>query len=82
VELEEVGEANRAVSEEKNNEFKVMTFGEENSLEVPEEFSPKLDNPVSLSIPCVVGNVRVNKALCDFSPSISMTPYFISNRLT
>ena len=47
IELEEGGEANRAVSEENDGEFEVMTFREENSLEVPEEF------PLSLTIQAV-----------------------------
>jgi len=40
MELEEGGETNRAVSEEKGDELEAITFGEENSLVFPKS-SPK-----------------------------------------
>ena len=63
MELEKGGEVNRAIREANIDELKVMTFGEEDILEVPEEFSSKLDNLSSFSTPFVVGNVRIDMAL-------------------
>ena len=55
MELEEGGEANRAVSEEKSHTLEAMTLREENSLEVVVEFPFKLKDPSSFFIPCMVG---------------------------
>ena len=81
MELKEGGEANRAVSEGKGDELEAITFREENSLEAPEEFPPKLEDPNSFSISCVVGNLRIDRALCDLGISVSIKPYFIFEQL-
>ena len=53
MELEEDGEVKRLVTEEKGNELEAITFGEEKSLEVPEEFPPSLKIQVaSLFLVC------------------------------
>jgi len=81
VEVEESGEVNRAVREEKSDDLEAIAFGKKNSLEVPEEFPPKLKDPGSFSIPCMVGNVRIDRAFCDLGVSVSLKPYFIFEKL-
>jgi len=69
------------VSEEKGDELEAITFGEENSLEVPEEFCPKPKDQGGFFIPCIVSNVRIDKALCDLGAHVSLMPYFIFKTL-
>ena len=71
MELEEDGEENKAMSEEEGDDLEAITFGEENNLGVHKEFPPKLDDLGGFSIPCVVGNVRIDRALCDLGASVS-----------
>ncbi|XP_074278365.1 uncharacterized protein LOC141601957 [Silene latifolia] len=36
------------------------------------ELLQKLDDPGSFSIPCAIGTIRIERALCDLGPSISL----------
>ena len=71
----------RAVNEEQNDKLETITFGEGSSLEVPKEFQPKLKDPGSFSIPCIVGNMGIARALCDLGSSVSLMPYSIFQKL-
>ena len=42
---------------------------------------PKLKDPGSFSIPCVIGKFVIDKALCDLGASISLVPLSICKRL-
>ncbi|XP_031106311.1 uncharacterized protein LOC116010959 [Ipomoea triloba] len=42
---------------------------------------PKLKNPGSFSIPCIIGGFVVGGALCDLGASVSLMPYFLCKRL-
>ena len=42
---------------------------------------PKLKDPGSFSIPCVIGKFVINKALCDLGASISVMPLSICSKL-
>ncbi|XP_050889221.1 uncharacterized protein LOC127094428 [Lathyrus oleraceus] len=42
---------------------------------------PKLKDPGSFSIPCVIGKFVIDKALCDLGASISLMPLSICERL-
>jgi len=64
-----------AESKEKNDEEK------KGSLEFPKVFPPKLPNLGSSSIPCVVGKLRVDRALCDLDASVSLIPYSMFHKL-
>jgi len=70
VKLEERGKVKKTVSEEKGDELKAITFAEEKNLELLKEFPPKLKDSGSFSIPCMVGNVRIDRALCDLGASV------------
>jgi hypothetical protein len=41
----------------------------------------KLKDPGSFSIPCVIGNFVIDKALCDLGASVSLMPLSISKKL-
>ncbi|XP_021735744.1 ataxin-2 homolog [Chenopodium quinoa] len=41
---------------------------------------PKLKDPGSFSIPCHVGALFIDKALCDLGASVSVMPLFVCNR--
>ncbi|XP_050920337.1 uncharacterized protein LOC127137974 [Lathyrus oleraceus] len=43
--------------------------------------TPKLKDPESFSIPCVIGKFIIDKALCDLRASISLMPLSICERL-
>ncbi|XP_019190798.1 PREDICTED: uncharacterized protein LOC109185273 [Ipomoea nil] len=42
---------------------------------------PKLKDPGSFSIPCIVGGFVVSRALCDLGASVSLMPYSLCKRL-
>jgi len=66
---------------EKNNGNKAMTFIENESSEIPICFPPKLPDQGSFSIPCVVGKVKIERALCDLGASVSLMPYSLFRKL-
>jgi len=41
----------------------------------------KLKDPNSFSIPCIIGSVSIEWALCDLGSSVSLMPYCIFKRL-
>jgi len=41
----------------------------------------KLKDPSSFSIPCMIGSVSINRALCNLGSSVSLMPYSIFKRL-
>ncbi|XP_074277309.1 uncharacterized protein LOC141600951 [Silene latifolia] len=45
------------------------------------EFTVKLDDPRSFSIPCTVGDQKVDSALCDLGTSVSVIPLALVKRL-
>ena len=81
MELEESGEVPRAKSEVKNAEFKTLPFGGLRNVVVLEKFFSKLKDPGSFSIPCMVSQVMINRALWDLGSSVSLMAYFIFQKL-
>jgi len=61
-------------SKERNDGDKPMTFIENDSLEIPTLFPPKLPDPGSFSIPRVVGKVEIERALCNLGANVSLIP--------
>ena len=61
-------------------EIEILPFGGVSNVLVPTEFAPKLTDPGSFSIPCMVDTVRINRALCELSASVSFSliPFFRS----
>ena len=42
---------------------------------------PKLGDPGSFSIPCVIGSENIDKAMCDLRASISLLPLSLFKRM-
>jgi len=57
------------------------TFVEDDSIKIPIIFLPKLPDPGSFSIPCIVGKVRIERGVCDLGVSVSIMPYSLFHRL-
>jgi len=68
-------EINMVESKERNDGGKTVTFIENESSEIPTCFPPKLPDPGSFSIPCVMGKTEIKRALCDLGASVSLMPY-------
>lgn len=56
-----------------------IAMTEECSAVIQNTLPTKLKDPVS--IPCLIGNVLINSALCDLGSSVSLMPYSICKRL-
>jgi len=65
----------------KIDEHETMALGEECSVVVLNQLPAKLKDLGSFSIPCMTGNVSIDRALCDLGSSVSLIPYSISKRL-
>ena len=65
----------------KIDEHETMSLGEECSVVVLNQLPTKLKDPGSFSIPCIIGNVSIDRALCDLGSSVSLMPYSIFKRL-
>ncbi|XP_021771496.1 uncharacterized protein LOC110735617 [Chenopodium quinoa] len=63
------------------NEVETLAFTEECSSLLQNKSPPKLKDPGSFSIPCHIGNVFIDKALCDLGASVSVMPSSICAKL-
>jgi len=48
---------------------------------LPNKFPPKLTDPESFSIPCVIGSKTIKKATCDLGENVSLMPLSLCERL-
>jgi len=48
---------------------------------LPNKLPPKLTDPESFSIPCVIGSETIEKAMCDLGENISLMPLSLCERL-
>ena len=55
----------------KIDEYETVALGEECSVVVVNQLPAKLKDPDSFSIPCTIGNVSIDRALCDLGSSVS-----------
>ena len=58
-----------------------MTLTKECSAIISNKFSLKRKNPRSFTIPCSIGNLKFQKALCDSRASINLMPLSIYRKL-
>jgi len=65
----------------KIDEHETMALGEEYSVVVLNQLPAKLKDPGSFSIPCTIGNVSIDRALCDLGSSVSLMPYSMFKRV-
>ncbi|XP_058753063.1 uncharacterized protein LOC131626242 [Vicia villosa] len=62
-------------------ENKIVTLTAECSAMIQNKMSPKLKDPGSFSIPCVIGKFVIDKDLCDLGSSVSLMPLSICEKL-
>ncbi|XP_074304146.1 uncharacterized protein LOC141638849 [Silene latifolia] len=62
-------------------EITTVAFMEESSSLISGKPPPKLKDPGSFSISCVIGDMVINRALCDLGASVSVMPYSIFSKL-
>ncbi|XP_020266173.1 uncharacterized protein LOC109841631 [Asparagus officinalis] len=65
----------------KLEEYETVTLTEECSAIIQNKLPPKLKDPGSFSIPCVIGNVSINRAMYDLGASVSLMPMSICKKL-
>ncbi|XP_073314692.1 uncharacterized protein [Primulina huaijiensis] len=58
-----------------------VSLTENCSALVQNKIPPKLKDPGSFSIPCMIGDVVFHKALCDFGASINLMPFSVFRKL-
>jgi len=68
-------------SNKRNYGGKTATFIENNTVEIPNIFPPKLPDLGSFSIPCIVGKVEIEITLCDLGASVNILPYSLFHKL-
>jgi len=78
--MEEGREIIMAGSKERNDGGETGTLIENDNIEIPTIFPPKLPGPSSFSIPCIMGNVEIERALCDLRASISIMSYSLFHK--
>jgi len=66
----------------KINEHETIALGEECSAVVLNQLVAKFKDPDSFSIPCMIGSVNIDRALCDLGSSVGLMPYSIFKRLS
>ncbi|XP_022843190.1 uncharacterized protein LOC111366720 [Olea europaea var. sylvestris] len=65
----------------KLKEHETVMLTEESSARIQKKLPPKLKDPWSFTVPCTIGDLYFNKALCDLSASINLMPLSIFRKL-
>jgi len=68
-------------SKKKLVEFKTITLNEEHSAIVLKKLRLKLNDPRSFNIPCTIGELQFEKALCDLGANINPMPLSIFKKV-
>nr|ACY01934.1 hypothetical protein [Beta vulgaris] len=63
------------------NAVETVAFTEECSALLQNQSPPKLKDPGSFSIPCNIGTIFIDKALCDLGASVSVMPLTVCKKL-
>ncbi|KAL0411864.1 UNVERIFIED_CONTAM: hypothetical protein Slati_3776100 [Sesamum latifolium] len=58
-----------------------VKFNKECSAILQNKLPHKLKDPGSFPIPCTIGNINFDKALCDLGASVNLMPYSIFEKL-
>ncbi|XP_016206623.1 uncharacterized protein LOC107646998 [Arachis ipaensis] len=64
------------------NEKETVILTQECSAVIQEGLPPKLKDPGSFFLPCTIGNIIIDKALCDLGSSINLMPLSMMRRLS
>src|SRR5881628_1414988 len=59
----------------------MVLLTEESSAILQKKLPPKIDDPGSFTIPCKIGNVTFENALCDLGASVNIIPYTLFTKL-
>ena len=62
-------------------EHETVMLTEESSALLKKKLLPKLKDPGSFSIPCMIGDVKFSNALCDLGASVNLMPYSLFVKL-
>ncbi|XP_057984551.1 uncharacterized protein LOC110664552 [Hevea brasiliensis] len=62
-------------------DYETVALTEKCSAILQNKLPPKLKDPGSFSIPCLVGDMNIDKALCDLGASVSLMPLSIFKKL-
>ena len=65
----------------KLGDYETVALSEECSAILQKKLTPKLKDPSSFTIPCAIGNVVFEIALCDLGASINLMPWSIFKKL-
>ncbi|KAJ9159740.1 hypothetical protein P3X46_025219 [Hevea brasiliensis] len=68
-------------NKKKLEEFETVALTEESSAILQNKLPPKLKDPESFSIPCHIGDISIDKALCDLGASVSLMPLSIYEKV-
>jgi len=68
-------------SNESNYGGKTATFVENESIQIPTIFPPNLTDPGSFFIPCIVGEVQIERGLWGLGASLSIMAYSLFHKL-
>ena len=63
------------------SEVETVAFTAECSAVLQNKSPPKLKDPGSFSIPCHIGNLLIDNALCDLGASVSVMPLSVCSKL-
>ncbi|XP_058003695.1 uncharacterized protein LOC131180099 [Hevea brasiliensis] len=61
--------------------YETVALTEECSAILQNKLPSKLKDPGSFSMPCLIGNMNIDKALCDLRASVSLMPLCICEKL-
>jgi hypothetical protein len=67
--------------ERRLQEYETVALIEECSAIIQRKLPLKLKDPSSFTIPCVIGNIEVGRALCDLGASINLMPLSILQKV-
>ncbi|XP_057251773.1 uncharacterized protein LOC104897055 [Beta vulgaris subsp. vulgaris] len=65
----------------KLEKYETIALSEECSAVIQKKLPPKLKDPGSFSIPCIIGDIKFSRALCDLGASVSLMPLSICKKL-
>ena len=61
--------------------YETIPLNEECSAVIRNKLPPKLKDPGSITIPCVVGKLEISRALCDLCASVTIMPLSLCRKL-
>mgnify|MGYP001792221646 FL=1 len=69
------------LSNKRRLEPKVVALSRECSAILQQKLPPKMQDPGDFSIPCSIGDVSIQRALCDLGASVSLMPLSICKKI-